>query len=189
MSALEEAVEKVAALLDDPEAADKEAALIVIKMSRSLVLMLAKLELLEMANHFQRATTRTIEKASESRPARRKGGAWLREMSPEAQADLERREEEINGRMWTTIADALSDYRENLRMEWTRELLDSFFALPDGTRVAWGKASSDQHAIRIDMLLGNAAGNLETAARHQVAIETLMSNGVSCLNELEGVSP
>jgi hypothetical protein len=71
-----------------------------------------------------------------------------------------------------------------VRLETTEELLSSVFALGDGgERVTWGDATTEQHQRRIELLVGNAAGNVETAARHQAAIRMIQEVGAETLRE------
>lgn len=77
----------------------------------------------------------------------------------------------------------LNKFKDELRVEWTRELLDQKFALGDGTDVTWGHATREQHEIRLAMHKRNAIAGLEGAARHQQAIETLESTGCLTLGE------
>ena len=65
----------------------------------------------------------------------------------------------------------VSDYVEELKVEWTAELLASVFALSDGSLVTWGEATVDQHRERVEMFTMNAQANMEGAARHLKAIE------------------
>ena len=74
------------------------------------------------------------------------------------------------------------------RLETTRELLATMFALGDGTETTWGQATVSEHEQRITMLAKNAAGVIETAARHQAAIRMITTAGVACLNELAAAS-
>lgn len=78
----------------------------------------------------------------------------------------------------------IKQYSEELRMEWTLELLSSPFALADGTLVTWGEATVEHHAERVELFQRNAAANLEGAARHQAALRDLGAAGAACLNEL-----
>jgi hypothetical protein len=90
----------------------------------------------------------------------------------------------IEERMVNRVTELLDEYATDLRMEWTAELLESDFALGDGTHVTWGDATIDQHQKRVDMLQATAQGTLETAARHQRAIIDLESAGAETLREL-----
>lgn len=73
---------------------------------------------------------------------------------------------------------------EYVRIETTRELLSTMFALGDGTRITWGAATVAQHRQRIEMLTVNAAGIIEAATRHHAAIRMIEGGDASCLNEL-----
>lgn len=82
----------------------------------------------------------------------------------------------------------IADMAEKVRLETTQELLATVFALGDGERVTWGEATREQHQQRIAMLVGNAAGNVETAARHQAAIRMIDDSGVKRLADLAVVA-
>lgn len=82
------------------------------------------------------------------------------------------------------ISVVVAETAERVRLETTQELLSSVFALGDGERVTWGDANVKQHEQRIELLVGNAAGNVESAARHQAAIRMILDAGVNCLSEL-----
>lgn len=86
------------------------------------------------------------------------------------------------------LGDAIREFTEQLRAEWTSELLDQLIAMPDGTTTTWGHATIDQHRERLAMFQANAIANIEGAARHQQAIEDLESAGVSTLAELQPVA-
>jgi hypothetical protein len=58
------------------------------------------------------------------------------------------------------------------------------FALGDGTMTTWGKATVADHRQRIEMLAKNAAGVVETAARHEAAVAMISEADVTCLDEL-----
>lgn len=79
---------------------------------------------------------------------------------------------------------AIQNWTEHIRMEWTRELLGSDFALRDGTRVTWGAATLEQHTERRAMFADNARANLEGAARHEIAIQELTTSGARNLNAM-----
>lgn len=82
------------------------------------------------------------------------------------------------------LEQAIADWTEHIRMEWTQELLGSDFALRDGTRVTWGAATVAQHSERRAMFADNAKANLEGAARHQHAIQALTESGARSLNAM-----
>lgn len=78
---------------------------------------------------------------------------------------------------------AARDYADRA-VRWTVELLDSSFALPDGTRVRWGDASVSQHMDRAAYLETQAASVVETAALHRQAIQEICDQNVNTLREV-----
>jgi hypothetical protein len=74
---------------------------------------------------------------------------------------------------------------QQFELQITTKLLTSTFALGDGRLVTWGAATIPEHRQRMVLLQKNAAGNIETAARHAKAIELLEGAGVPCLNEYQ----
>lgn len=95
-----------------------------------------------------------------------------------------KREEASSRRFAESIERATSRFAAELKAEWTEELLNSGFALPDGRMVLWGDATIEDHKIRRGLFMDNAHANLEGAARHEAAINELESSGVSTLREL-----
>jgi hypothetical protein len=111
--------------------------------------------------------------------------------TPEEQANWERSEQEhrermaeIDRRYFDEMKRITDKFANALKVQWTKELLASTFALPDGTLVAWGQATLEQHSIRRDMLLSNAKGNLQAASRHEAAIAAIQEQGVTCLRDV-----
>lgn len=82
--------------------------------------------------------------------------------------------------------EAIAEWAAQIRLETTRELLGTLFALGDGTSVTWGHATVGEHEQRIAMLTRNATGVIETAARHQAAIRMIKDAGATCLADLAG---
>lgn len=78
----------------------------------------------------------------------------------------------------------VDDYKDQLRIEWTAQLLASEIAMPDGTLTTWGAATIEQHEARAAMFEANAVANAEGAARHLKAIDELRAAGVGCLRDL-----
>jgi hypothetical protein len=78
----------------------------------------------------------------------------------------------------------IDNYRNAVRLEITEELLSGYFALGDGRRVTWGDATLDDHAQRVNQLMSHAQGTVETAVRHQAAIEMIRDAGVHTLREV-----
>lgn len=77
----------------------------------------------------------------------------------------------------------ISAYKESLHIEWTEELLDSEFALGDGTTVTWGDATVEQHEARALMFEGQAKAGIEGAVRHRKAIESIALANATSLRE------
>lgn len=78
----------------------------------------------------------------------------------------------------------LEDYKRELKIQWTDELLASEFSLTDGTRVTWGDATVEQHAERAEMFRRNMVTNAEGAARHLKALDELRASGAPTLKHL-----
>lgn len=78
-----------------------------------------------------------------------------------------------------------SGLSQPLDLEPFRQLLGSRFALGDGFRVAWGRATVEQHWQRIEMLRKIRAGIDATIERHVAAIELIEKHGVTCLADIE----
>lgn len=87
--------------------------------------------------------------------------------------------------LFARLRTIVDDHDAQLKVEWSRELLEATFALPDGRLVAWGTATVEEHEARRDMLVGNAQGNMEAASRHAQAIRDIQTAAVSRLDELE----
>lgn len=123
----------------------------------------------------RRNQTRQIEQASVQTPRRR----------PTAAERAEREQERVDA-MWAymgKVKKIMDDYAHELKTEWTQELLDAGFALPDGTVVKWGDATVAEHQQRVDMFSKQAIAAVEDGARHQQAIDVLTESGASCLND------
>lgn len=82
------------------------------------------------------------------------------------------------------IEDKAIKLAEQMVVEWTADLLASTFALRDGTRVTWADATQQQHRDRIEMLVKQAAGTVETAALHEKALREIAEAGVKRLGDL-----
>lgn len=149
----------------------------------------AVLYLLRLLKERHREVVVSIERASamhsRSVPATTEPDAQktLRQLaSEEAIAELQQRHLE---RMTSYLEDFLAEQR----MQWTEELLQSTFAMPDGSLVLWGEATVEQHKVRRDMLLSNARGNMEAASRHERAIRDLTQGRRSRLRDLTMATP
>lgn len=88
-------------------------------------------------------------------------------------------------RILDIVQDTVTSRAQEMFAKWTSELLASTFALPDGTRVTWAEATSQQHRDRIEMLNKQAAGTIETAALHERALRDMGQAGVSRLADIK----
>lgn len=151
----------------------------------------------------QRAAALDVERSAErhERQLAAEGSSRIPRKGTAARRDWEMNTPE--GQMWAgaaaademrslqmfygVIGSALDRYAEDLRIKWTSELLDSTFALSDGAVVTWGEATIEQHAERRQMFLNNAHGNMEGAARHEIAMRELKETGADCLRAMVSV--
>jgi hypothetical protein len=90
---------------------------------------------------------------------------------------------EIDKRFWDGVNRAVDIFTKSLRAQITAELLGESFTVEDGSTVTWGDATAVQHREASMRHQLNAAEHLETASRHQVAIDMLNEAGAACLNE------
>lgn len=151
----------------------------------------------------QRAKTLEEERAAErEQQSHETPSARMPRKGTRARTDWERNTPE--GRAWAeaeeaeemrsmqmfhgTLGRTLDRYAEDLRVSWTAELLDSTFAVGDGTLVTWGEATVEQHAERRQMFLNNAHANMEGAARHESALRELRASGKPTLREMVRVA-
>lgn len=110
-------------------------------------------------------------------------GRRLRRSAAE-QAELDAAAENVRLNFEARIRVLVSDYTEDMRLQWTQDLLDSPFSLADGTQVLWGDATADQHRERLAIFTRNAAANIEGAARHKAALEALSTTGAPTLRAM-----
>jgi hypothetical protein len=108
---------------------------------------------------------------------------YLRRKADVAKAALYRDDPDEYRRRYPSIAQAMADFRDQVRLELTQELLGSTFQLGDGRRTTWGAATVEDHQQRIALLLRGVEGSLATAALHEQAIEMLRESGAHCLSE------
>lgn len=84
----------------------------------------------------------------------------------------------------TMMRDMIDFTVANTDLTVTKTLLESQFALGDGRKVTWVKATKGEHQKRIALLEGNILANTEAAARHRKAIQLLEKHDAACLGEL-----
>lgn len=140
-----------------------------------------------------RTETRTVERTAiapadapikwESITARKQKAAFEKKCAEQEASYLKQQDD-----AWNAIQSAFDELKDRWRVDWTAELLDAQFNMPDGTTVTWGTATLEQHEARVEMFRVNAVANLEGAARHQQAIEDIKRAGVSTLHHLVGVA-
>jgi hypothetical protein len=83
------------------------------------------------------------------------------------------------------VSETVNFVKEQTRLEVTRELLNSEFALGDGRRVTWGEATIEEHEQRAALLRNNSVANIEAEARHRQAIDMILKARVRCLSEID----
>ena len=195
--ALDRAANRVAEALQNGEYTEALTRQIVEGMTRRDLIELAMAGLFARALTVERAWTKRAEvRATKSRVAlhgrsklARSGCdcaecvAWR-----ERQVEVDEWELDREAKMINRLGAILEEYKAELRTEWTTELLDATFALPDGIRVMWGEATIEQHEARIQMLSSIASGTLETAARHGQAVDELRAASAATLNDLVRVA-
>jgi len=114
--------------------------------------------------------------------------AAYREQWKRDEAAHQERMREIDREMWAALKKATDDYRDAITLEVTEELLGAYFALPDGTHVTWRDATVEQHRERIHMLQRHAKSELESAGRHEKAIQIITSARVRTLGDVREVA-
>lgn len=100
-----------------------------------------------------------------------------------ALVEKEEMEAGFSRELWAGVRRTMDEYASAIRLEVTEELLASTFALGDGRQVTWGEATVEDHKTRIKLLETNAVKNLETAAKHQAAINMLEEAAASTLSD------
>jgi hypothetical protein len=84
------------------------------------------------------------------------------------------------------LENVVNAVRQEILLELTEELLSAEFVV-NGKTVTWGSASVEEHEHRAKSLLIQAAGTVDTAKRHQAAIEMIENVSASNLNEVKRV--
>lgn len=70
------------------------------------------------------------------------------------------------------------------RVRAREALAHETFALRDGTRVEWGKATAGQHEERAEMQRALSGECVKDAERHEQAAKEIRAAGVRCLDDL-----
>jgi hypothetical protein len=70
-----------------------------------------------------------------------------------------------------------------------RELMGRSFALPDGRFVEWETATAGEHLQRASWQHNKAQAMERDARLHNVAAQVIDETGVSCLGEIESLTP
>jgi hypothetical protein len=99
----------------------------------------------------------------------------------------QRRSERLSG-MIRALMPAVDRYVDEMKVQWTSELLDSEIALRDGTKVRYGSATRDQLTERAGILRTNMLANAEALALTERALRDLSESGARSLDELAGVA-
>lgn len=96
--------------------------------------------------------------------------------------------EEWEASRFSGLRELVDDMTSKLRLKWEKDLLESKFALRDGTRVTWADATIEQHEERAAMFEQNVLANAEGAARHRRAVQDLTEAGAQTLGQLVAVA-
>jgi hypothetical protein len=78
----------------------------------------------------------------------------------------------------------IEEAAKQVRLELGGDLLKSDFALGDGTRVSWGKATREQHQMRAQMMSTKSVSIAEDAARHLAAVRIMDESKADSLEEV-----
>lgn len=119
----------------------------------------------------------------------KEGQKYLAEEAEKGRRDAERKAYIAEHGLWAYVKETIWDpytaqVKKEARLELTKELLESTFALGDGRHVSWGQATMHDHVQRIELLMRNAAGSVVTAKLHEEAIRLIQEADAGCLNEL-----
>lgn len=136
-------------------------------------------ELLAAARRQQRDQTLRAERAAQVARRRTSRDEW-RAWGEQRRAQLGLPKDAASS---DVLVAAVDQFKSELKMEWTRELLASSFVLKSGERVTWGDATVAQHKERMAMFKEQARINMDGAERHKLAIQQIEEVGAKCLNE------
>lgn len=145
-------------------------------------------QLVSDAKRVQREDTLRAERAAEQRERRVKAAQW-KEWGEKRQAAI-RHELGLpkNAEPGEVLTAAFKQYESRMKMEWTRELLQSSFTLKDGTKVTWGQATVGQHLERVKMFSDQAELSMQGAERHRQAVRDIKEHQAACLDDVCAVT-
>lgn len=164
------------------------------KLPHEEVVKLAAEALGERARSKRRAEVLRVERKAEVKPERYifeidddiaagKEVTWEERRRWNESEERRKKQEVIDQQRHDAFQAAMEEFKREVIVEWTTELLEASIALPDGTLVTWGEATAEQHEARKAMLEHNVFANAEAAARHEQALLLLRETGASNLNE------
>jgi len=156
-------------------ASDVIAKSIVDKLAKDALLELAIKEVTQIVERHRRNRTRQTEMAATTSTSTASTQPDASHVIAEEYARIEALRKEL--------APQIQRAQQAVVMHWTKELLESRFALGDGRRPTWGEATAEEHNSRIQLLLRNTYGNLMTIARHTNALAAISAASTQCLNE------
>jgi hypothetical protein len=134
---------------------------------------------------YRRGNQREVERESQKKAARKKLVAGTG--TPAARKTIEEIKERRVTRERTireNIKELIEAYAVEIDLDLNDNLLDSEFALGDGTVVTWRNATETDHMIRAEMLEKKAGGIAESAMRHRRAIQILHEKHVETLGDI-----
>jgi hypothetical protein len=99
------------------------------------------------------------------------------------QREIELTAEQKQAEFIRSMSTAFTKLKAAWHIEWTDELLNSTVQLADGSTIAFGDATREQHIARATIHRRNTALNMEAAVRHEKAVEALNETGASTLRE------
>lgn len=83
-----------------------------------------------------------------------------------------------------TAAESGVDFSSVAAQQRFQDLRRKAFSLGNGKVVEWGKATVEEHEIRVSFLEKFRAGVDRTIDQHRTAIKALLDNGVDCLDDI-----
>jgi len=149
------------------------------------VRLIAASALAEAATNKARSITRSIEQASISKVTAEDSPPGVEPVSKaQRAAATEKYCQQRDAGMATIIRGAADQFATQLRVTWTKDLLNAPISSRDGQfRTTWGEATLEQHQERYEMFMSQAVANADGASRHREAINLLELTGAPCLRK------